>query len=145
MRLSQSAITCRIIRPKDVILLFLSKNYFTFLEIRVSYVVHDLTRNFSREIYGRYRASYNKGKVDIHTRLMRKYEDIPSWWFYLLLLVTVVISMILCTVLKDQIQLPWWGLLFACAMAFVFTLPISIITATTNQVRIIYFILYFNF
>ncbi|KAK1568926.1 hypothetical protein Q3G72_030525 [Acer saccharum] len=29
--------------------------------------------------------------------------------------------------------MPWWGLLFAAAMAFVFTLPISIITATTNQ------------
>ncbi|GLT62171.1 hypothetical protein SLA2020_348280 [Shorea laevis] len=31
------------------------------------------------------------------------------------------------------IGMPWWGLLFAGAMAFVFTLPISIITATTNQ------------
>ncbi|XP_072955559.1 oligopeptide transporter 4-like [Typha angustifolia] len=87
---------------------------------------------YGSEIYNRFRASY-KGKVDIHTRLMRKYEDIPSWWFYSLLVVTVIVSLILCTVMKDQVQLPWWGLLFACAMAFVFTLPISIITATTNQ------------
>jgi hypothetical protein len=86
-----------------------------------------------REIYERFRASY-KGKEDIHTKLMRRYKDIPSWWFYLLLSVTLVVSLILCTVLNDQIQMPWWGLLFACAMAFIFTLPISIITATTNQV-----------
>ncbi|XP_058080594.1 oligopeptide transporter 4-like [Magnolia sinica] len=85
-----------------------------------------------REVYERFRASY-KGKEDIHTRLMRKYKDIPEWWFYLLLVVTVGISLIMCTVLKDQVQLPWWGLLLACAIAFVFTLPISIITATTNQ------------
>ncbi|KAH9606349.1 hypothetical protein KSS87_023339 [Heliosperma pusillum] len=87
---------------------------------------------YGREIYGRFRASY-KGKEDIHTRLMRNYEDIPSWWFYLLLAVTIAISFSLSIFLKDQVQIPWWALLFACAMAFIFTLPISIITATTNQ------------
>ncbi|ONK55788.1 uncharacterized protein A4U43_C10F990 [Asparagus officinalis] len=87
---------------------------------------------YGREIYERFRASY-KGKDDIHTKLMKNYEDIPGWWFHLLLGLTITVSLILCTVLKDQVQLPWWGLLFACAMAFFFTLPISIITATTNQ------------
>ncbi|KAF3321529.1 oligopeptide transporter 4-like protein [Carex littledalei] len=87
---------------------------------------------YGREIYDRFRASY-KGKPDIHTKLMKKYEDIPSWWFHILLVLSIIVSLILCIVLKDQVQLPWWGLLFACAMAFVFTLPISIITATTNQ------------
>lgn len=85
-----------------------------------------------REIYDRFRASY-KGKDDIHTRMMRRYKDIPSWWFYLLLLVTVAVSLVLCIFLNDQVQMPWWGLLFACVIAFLFTLPISIITATTNQ------------
>ncbi|RWW49607.1 hypothetical protein BHE74_00044200, partial [Ensete ventricosum] len=89
---------------------------------------------YGREIHDRYRASY-KGKPDIHTRLMHKYADIPGWWFYSLLLLTVAVSVVLCTVLKDQVQLPVWGLFFACALAFVFTLPISIITATTNQVN----------
>ncbi|KAG5548344.1 hypothetical protein RHGRI_013893 [Rhododendron griersonianum] len=87
---------------------------------------------YGREIYERYRASH-KGKDDIHTKLMRKYEDIPSWWFYVLLVVTIAVSLLLCTVLKSQVQMPWWALLFACLIAFVFTLPISIITATTNQ------------
>ncbi|KAG9440100.1 hypothetical protein H6P81_020265 [Aristolochia fimbriata] len=62
-----------------------------------------------------------------------RYEDIPGWWFVLLLAITVLVSLILCTVLKDQVQLPWWGLLFACGLAFTFTLPIAVITATTNQ------------
>ncbi|KAL5537728.1 hypothetical protein UlMin_043928 [Ulmus minor] len=87
---------------------------------------------YGREIYQRYSASYT-GKEDIHTKLMRRYKDIPSWWFYLMLALTLAVSLVLCTVLKDQVQMPWWGLLFASAMAFTFTLPISIITATTNQ------------
>ncbi|GLT60563.1 hypothetical protein SLA2020_333250 [Shorea laevis] len=85
-----------------------------------------------REIYQRYVAS-SKGKADIHTRLMRNYKDIPSWWFYLLLAVTIAVSLVLCILQKREVQLPWWGLIFAAALAFVFTLPISIITATTNQ------------
>jgi K+-sensing histidine kinase KdpD len=99
----------------------------------------------SREIYERYHASY-RGKEDIHTKLMRRYKDIPSWWFYLLLAVTLAASFVLCIFLNDQIQMPWWGLLFAGAMAFTFTLPISIITATTNQVTgFISFHLFFSY
>ncbi|KAK6938052.1 Oligopeptide transporter, OPT superfamily [Dillenia turbinata] len=72
-----------------------------------------------RERYQQFQASYN-GKEDIHTKLMKKYEDIPSWGFHLLLVLSLV-------------QMPWWGLLFAAALAATFTLPIIIITATTNQ------------
>ncbi|XP_027112756.1 oligopeptide transporter 4 [Coffea arabica] len=87
---------------------------------------------YGREIYERFRASY-KEKEDIHTRLMRRYKDIPSWWFHVLLVITLLVSLILCIFLNKQVQMPWWGLLFASVLAFVFTLPISIITATTNQ------------
>ncbi|PSS26173.1 Oligopeptide transporter like [Actinidia chinensis var. chinensis] len=87
---------------------------------------------YGREIYERFRASY-KGKEDIHTRLMRKYKDIPSWWFHVLLGVAIAVSLVLCIFLNDQVQMPWWGLLFASVIAFIFTLPISVITATTNM------------
>jgi OPT family oligopeptide transporter len=72
-------------------------------------------------------------KPDVHTRLMKRYEDAPGWWFHTLLVLSISISLVLCTVLRKVMQLPWWGLLFACAVPFVFTLPISIITVTTNQ------------
>ena len=88
----------------------------------------------------RYRAS-SKGKEDIHTKLMKTYKDIPSWWFHLLLGVTLMVSLVLCIFLNDQVQMPWWGLLFAGLLAFGFTLPISIITATTNQVKILLLLL----
>ncbi|KAL4360095.1 hypothetical protein AHAS_Ahas08G0143100 [Arachis hypogaea] len=87
---------------------------------------------YGSEIMGKYRAS-SKGKEDIHTRLMKRYKDIPSWWFYVLLALTLLASLLLCILGKEQVQMPWWGLIFASALAFIFTLPISIITATTNQ------------
>eukprot|EP01018_Ginkgo_biloba_P001644 Gb_01018 [translate_table: standard] len=63
----------------------------------------------------------------------KKYPDIPSWWFYVLLFGTLAVSLAVCEGYKDTVQLPWWGLLMACALAAFFTLPISVITATTNQ------------
>ncbi|KAK8580443.1 hypothetical protein V6N13_143537 [Hibiscus sabdariffa] len=87
---------------------------------------------YGREIYSRYRAS-SREKADVHTRLMRTYKDIPSWWFYLLLAVSILAGLALSIFLKKDVQMPWWGLIFAAALAFFFTLPVSIITATTNQ------------
>lgn len=86
----------------------------------------------TREIYQRFRAS-RREKLDIHMTLMKKYDDIPEWWFYSLMALSIAVSLLLCTVLNREVQLPWWGLIFACGIAFLFTLPISIITATTNQ------------
>ncbi|KAK1406696.1 hypothetical protein QVD17_38304 [Tagetes erecta] len=87
---------------------------------------------YGKEIYERYKAS-TRGKIDVHTRLMKNYKDIPSWWFYVLLTVTLLVGLALTIFMNDQIQMPFWGLLAAAVMAFCFTLPISIITATTNQ------------
>ncbi|KAE8715846.1 hypothetical protein F3Y22_tig00110160pilonHSYRG00766 [Hibiscus syriacus] len=39
--------------------------------------------------------------------------------------------------------MPWWGLLFAAALALAFNLPVSIINATTNQFRTYARITYF--
>ncbi|XP_057773220.1 oligopeptide transporter 4-like [Salvia miltiorrhiza] len=88
---------------------------------------------YGKEIYERFKAS-KKGKIDIHTRLMMKnYQDIPSWWFYILLAVTLVVALMLCIFMKDEVQMPVWALVLSAVLAFSFTLPISIITATTNQ------------
>jgi hypothetical protein len=36
-------------------------------------------------------------------------------------------ALVLCTVFKDEVRLPWWALLCAMAVAFFFKLPISVI------------------
>jgi OPT oligopeptide transporter protein len=66
--------------------------------------------------------------------MKRNYKIVPQWWFHVMLILVTALSMYTCEGFGRQLQLPWWGLLLAMAMAFAFTLPIGVITATTNQV-----------
>ncbi|XP_058224116.1 oligopeptide transporter 7-like [Rhododendron vialii] len=95
-------------------------------------IVHVLLFH-GREIWEQSRSSFKEKKMDIHTRLMRRYKEVPEWWFWLILVVNVAATITACEYYIDQLQLPWWGVLLACAIAIVFTLPIGIITAITNQ------------
>ncbi|KAI3897027.1 hypothetical protein MKX03_015851 [Papaver bracteatum] len=74
--------------------------------------------------------SYGNGFATIAATLT---HDIPNWWFHLMLGATFVVSLLLCIFAKHEVQMPWWALILACAIALFFTLPISIISATTNQ------------
>lgn len=77
----------------------------------------------------------DKSHEDVHTRIMkRNYKEVPQWWFHVLLLVVFCLAVFTCEGFGKQLQLPWWGLVMACALALFFTLPIGIIIATTNQV-----------
>ncbi|CAI7872087.1 unnamed protein product [Closterium sp. NIES-53] len=70
--------------------------------------------------------------ADVHTRLMQRYPKVPWWWFLILLLVNIAVCIAFLE-LNTYFQLPWWGLLLSAALSFFFTLPIGIVTATTNQ------------
>ncbi|KAK9093866.1 hypothetical protein Scep_025335 [Stephania cephalantha] len=86
-----------------------------------------------REIWDQSKSAFKEKRIDIHTRLMSKYKQVPEWWFVCILMVNIAATIFACEYYKSQLQLPWWGVLLACAIAFFFTLPIGIITATTNQ------------
>ncbi|KAE9459633.1 hypothetical protein C3L33_08463, partial [Rhododendron williamsianum] len=95
-------------------------------------IVHVLLFH-GREIWEQSKSSFKEKKMDIHTRLMSRYRQVPEWWFWLILVVNIAATITACEYYNDQLQLPWWGVLLACAIAIVFTLPIGIITAITNQ------------
>ncbi|KAJ4956942.1 hypothetical protein NE237_013725 [Protea cynaroides] len=86
-----------------------------------------------REIWEQSKFAFQEKKMDIHTRLMSRYNQVPEWWFVIILVVNIAITIFSCEYFNAQLQLPWWGVLLACVLAFFFTLPIGIITATTNQ------------
>lgn len=82
---------------------------------------------------------------DVHTRLMKQnYDEVPQWWFHVILVSMVVLALWACEGFGNQLQLPWWGVLLACGIALVFTLPIGIITATTNMVMNSLYMAYFE-
>ncbi|XP_031495743.1 oligopeptide transporter 7-like isoform X1 [Nymphaea colorata] len=74
-----------------------------------------------------------QSKLDVHTRLMQRYKRVPDWWFILILSVTIAAAIFACEYYNEELQLPWWGVLLACGLAFFYTLPVGIIAATTNQ------------
>ncbi|XP_034675656.1 oligopeptide transporter 7 isoform X1 [Vitis riparia] len=86
-----------------------------------------------REIWEQSKSSFKDKGMDIHTRLMTRYKQVPEWWFWSILVANIAFTIFACQYYNDQLQLPWWGVLLACAIAIVFTLPIGIITAITNQ------------
>ncbi|KAK8488302.1 hypothetical protein V6N12_046233, partial [Hibiscus sabdariffa] len=59
-----------------------------------------------REIWEQSKASFQGKKMDIHTRLMRKYKQVPEWWFVCILLVNIAVTIFACEYYNDQLQLP---------------------------------------
>lgn len=85
------------------------------------------------DIWRQSKSAMNNVKLDIHARLMKKYKEVPQWWFLILLVGSVALSLLMSFVWKEDVQLPWWGMLFAFGLAWFVTLPIGVIQATTNQ------------
>ncbi|XP_051125586.1 oligopeptide transporter 3 [Andrographis paniculata] len=85
------------------------------------------------DIWKQSKAAVKNAKLDVHSRLMKHYKQVPQWWFLVLLFGSIALSLMMCFVWKNDVQLPWWGMLFAFALAWIVTLPIGVIQATTNQ------------
>ncbi|KAJ8771357.1 hypothetical protein K2173_026534 [Erythroxylum novogranatense] len=87
-----------------------------------------------RDLWNQSRRAFGgRRKIDIHTRLMQKYKTVPTWWFLAILVTNIAVIIFACEYFNHTLQLPWWGVLLACAIALFFTLPIGVISATTNQ------------
>ncbi|KAL6567560.1 Oligopeptide transporter 3 [Orobanche gracilis] len=85
------------------------------------------------DIWKQSRSAVRNVKLDIHAKLMRSYKQVPQWWFLVLLAGSVAFSLLISFVWEEVVQLQWWGMLFAFALAWIVTLPIGVIQATTNQ------------
>ncbi|KAL9689362.1 hypothetical protein QQ045_009746 [Rhodiola kirilowii] len=85
------------------------------------------------DIWNQTKSAFGGRRVDVHTRLMQKYKQVPMWWFLIILALSLAAVLFGCQYYIETLQLPWWGVLLACAIAIFFTLPIGIIAATTNQ------------
>ncbi|KAJ0440166.1 putative oligopeptide transporter, OPT superfamily [Helianthus annuus] len=86
-----------------------------------------------RELWELGKSAFEEKNTDVHTKLMRRYNQVPEWWFTCILLTNIVATLFVIEYYKSQLQLPWWAFLLACGLAFFFTLPLAVVTATTNQ------------
>lgn len=67
---------------------------------------------------------------DPHYELMLKYDDVPSWWFALALVFSTTVALI-CMYLGSS-SFPWWGLLVAMMVAYIFLLFFGGLSAITG-------------
>ncbi|KAF8263223.1 OPT oligopeptide transporter protein-domain-containing protein, partial [Lactarius quietus] len=68
---------------------------------------------------------------DIHARLMSVYKEVPDWWY-----LTIFCTMFGFGVAAIEIwhaDLPVWAFILALFIGFVYTIPIGIVAAMTNQ------------
>lgn len=68
---------------------------------------------------------------DIHQRLMRRYRDVPKWWYALILLVCFGIAV--GSAERYETGFPAWAIFLAFILAGGFVIPVSIVMATSNQ------------
>ncbi|KAJ1969705.1 hypothetical protein H4R35_006065 [Dimargaris xerosporica] len=85
---------------------------------------------YGREILARFSESRTMTD-DIHAKLMRRYPEVPSWWYSGMFVINGALAIVLCEWLG--INLPWWALLLALFIGSLFIIPVGIITAVSNQ------------
>ena len=69
---------------------------------------------------------------DIHAKFMKRYKEVPEWWYACVGIVTFVIAVI--TVEVYDTGLPVWGLIVALLIPMVYMLPSGFIYAMTGSV-----------
>ncbi|KAL8290388.1 hypothetical protein RQP46_002646 [Phenoliferia psychrophenolica] len=75
------------------------------------------------------RQDANQGR-DLHSRLMKAYPEVPEWWFFSVFVVSAVFGIVAQEVYHTEF--PIWGMAIGVGMAFVFMIPIGVITAISN-------------
>lgn len=69
---------------------------------------------------------------DIHAKLIRRYRQVPFWWYLYLFGATFVVSII--TIEVFHTGMPVWGYIISILIPLAYLLPAGFILAMTNQV-----------
>ena len=78
----------------------------------------------------RYGKGNYEGAMDIHSRLMSRYAEVPDWWFLVILLAAIIVSVIFLNIYP--LDTPVWIVFLMIAINLVFAVPLSFLSATTG-------------
>ncbi|TFK87105.1 OPT oligopeptide transporter [Polyporus arcularius HHB13444] len=85
---------------------------------------------FRKQIWIQSRRSLSE-QPDVHARLMSRYPQVPEWW-YSIIFVTMFAFAVISIEVWDT-QMPVWALVLGLLLSFVYTIPVGMIQAITNQ------------
>ncbi|KAI3082272.1 hypothetical protein CBS147353_2683 [Aspergillus niger] len=109
--------------------------FFFFFAMYLATIVHVALYN-RREIMKGFRAlwkwaSAREEHEDVHNRLMKRYKEVPEWWYLAVLAVSFVFGCI--GVAKYDTGMPIWGIVFAIILCLVLQIPYGMVYAITNS------------
>lgn len=84
-------------------------------------------------------SSVYDGLDDPFTEMMRKYPEVPDWWFLIIALVSFIFAIIILTV-YPELSTPVWTIFFVVALNLVFLIPMTYLFAiagTTEGLNVI--------
>ncbi|OBZ67243.1 Sexual differentiation process protein isp4 [Grifola frondosa] len=113
--------------------LFLSTTFAMSYGLSFASITATLTHTFlyfRKQIWVQSRRSMSE-QPDIHARLMSKYPQVPEWWYGIIFVVMFVFGIISIEVWDTQF--PVWAFVLSLIISFVYTIPIGMIQAITNQ------------
>ncbi|KAI0032505.1 OPT oligopeptide transporter [Vararia minispora EC-137] len=85
---------------------------------------------YRKDIARQFRSSLRDHR-DVHSRLMSVYPEVPRLWYGVLGVIVFVLGIVGNEIAKTQ--LPVWAYIVGVILGLVFTLPLSILLAVTNQ------------
>ncbi|KYK61703.1 oligopeptide transporter protein [Drechmeria coniospora] len=108
---------------------------FAFYPVYFLYIMVNQWRTMSQAFVDFYhglrhgRSNY-EGAMDVHSRAMSRYEEVPDWWFILILVGAVVVSVVFVEIYP--VDTPVWLVFLLIAINLVFAVPLSFLSATTG-------------
>lgn len=85
---------------------------------------------FGRDIVRRFRSSL-KDERDIHSRLMQRYAEVPTWWYYIVGVVSTIFIFVAIEIFPTR--LPIWAAAVALAISAIAAIPLAMLQAISNQ------------
>ncbi len=73
------------------------------------------------------KGSVYDGFDDPFTRAMRKYPEVPNWWFYIVVLISFIFAIIILEVYP--LNTPVWTIFFVMGINLVFLIPMNLLNA----------------
>ncbi|GME72922.1 unnamed protein product [Ambrosiozyma monospora] len=76
-------------------------------------------------------SSIYDGFDDPFVEMIKKYDEVPDWWFLLVVVVSFVFAIVLLTCFPD-LRTPVWTIFFVIGLNVVFLVPMTVMQATTG-------------
>ncbi|KAI0475209.1 oligopeptide transporter 2 [Xylariaceae sp. FL0804] len=115
--------------------LFVTGANFVYYAFSVVYIFIRYWKPLKKAFVGMYvntikRRSIYTGFEDGHTRMMRRYKEVPEWWYAILFAIGFVISIVCVTAWPTET--PWYAILAVTGIGALLTIPWVIIESIAN-------------